>query len=96
MPGNFGGIADGSSTSAWGNSTLNSYSGAIGWTRILSPAIVNDLRLGFTRNTAVDVQLPFNSPPPSTYIPGIPDNPSTGGGLPAIIYANHVFLGSPD
>ena len=23
-------------------------------------------------------------------------NPSTGGGLPAIIYANHVFLGSPD
>jgi hypothetical protein len=96
VPGDFAGVADGSSTSAWGNSTLKSYSAAIGWTHVFTPTLVNDLRLGFTRNTALDVQLPFNSPPPSTYVPGIPDNPSSGGGLPAIIYSNHVFLGSPD
>ena len=96
VPGDFPGIADGSNTSAWGNSTLNSYSAAIGWTHVFSPTLANDLRLGFTRNTSLDVQLPFNSPPPSTYVPGIPDIPSSGGGLPAIVYSNHVFLGSPD
>jgi len=96
VPGDFAGIADGSSTSAWGDSTLKSYSGAIGWTHVFTPTLVNDLRLGFTRNTALDVQLPFNSPPPSTYVPGIPVVPSSGGGLPAIQYVNHVFLGSPD
>lgn len=96
VPGNFGGLADGSSTSAWGDSTLNSYSAAIGWTRVITPSLVNDLRIGFVRNTSIDVQLSFNLAPPGDYVPGIPYNPATGGGLPAITYANYTFLGSPD
>lgn len=96
VPGNFGGLADGTSTSAWGDSTLNSYAGAIGWTHIFGASLVNDLRLGFVRNTSVDVQLSFNLAPPGNYVPGIPSNPATGGGLPAITFANYTFLGSPD
>jgi outer membrane receptor protein involved in Fe transport len=96
VPGDFPGLADGSDTSAWGDSTLNSYSGVIGYTHIFSPSVINDLRLGFVRNTAVDVQLPFNLAPAGDYVPGIPFNPATGGGLPAITFANYTFLGSPD
>jgi outer membrane receptor protein involved in Fe transport len=96
VPGDFGGLADGTNTSAWGDSTLNSYAAAIGWTHILTPSLVNDLRLGFVRNAAVDVQLSFNLAPTSNYVPGVPFNPATGGGLPAITFSNYTFLGSPD
>ena len=96
VPGNFNGLADGTSTSAWGDSTLDSYAAAIGWTRIITPSLVNDLRLGFVRNTAGDVQLSFGLAPAGQYVPGIPFNPATGGGLPAITFSNYTFLGSPD
>ncbi len=96
VPGNYAGLADGTDTSAWGNSTLKSYNAAIGWTRVFTPSLVDELRLGFSRNTAIDVQLPFNLAPAGQYVPGIPDIPSTGGGLPAITFANYTFLGSPD
>ncbi len=96
VPGYFGGLADGSPTSSWGSSTLTSENAAIGWTRVVNPAIVNDLRLGFSRNTAVDYQQSYNLAPASDYVPGIPNNPATGGGLPAITFANFTFLGSPD
>ncbi len=96
VPGNYAGLADGTSTSAWGDSTLKSYNGAIGWTRALTSTLVNDLRLGFSRNTAIDYQLSYNLAPANQYVPGIPVVPSTGGGLPAITFANFTFLGSPD
>ena len=96
VPGNYPGLADGSSTSAWGNSTLNSYNAVLGWTRVFSPTLVDDVRVGFSRNTAIDYQLPFNSAPTNQYVPGVPYVPSTGGGLPAITFANLTFLGSPD
>jgi outer membrane receptor protein involved in Fe transport len=96
VPGDFAGLADGSNTSAWGNFTLNSYNAAIGWTRTINPSIVNDLRIGFSRNVALGFQIPFNLAPASDYVPGIPFVPSTGGGLPAITLANYTFLGSPD
>ncbi len=96
VPGTFGGLADGSSTSAWGDSTLKSYNGAIGWTHVFTPTLVDDLRIGFSRNTAVDFQLSYNLAPTNQYVPGVPNVPSTGGGLPAITFANLTFLGSPD
>ncbi len=96
VPGNFGGLADGTSTSAWGDSTLDSYNAAVGWTLILTPNLVNDARIGFSRNTAIDYQLSYQLAPASDYVPGIPTVPSTGGGLPAITFANYTFLGSPD
>ncbi|MBV8845990.1 MAG: TonB-dependent receptor [Bryobacterales bacterium] len=96
VPGTFGGLADGSSTSAWGQSTLNSYASAVGWTHVFSASLLNDLRIGFVRNTALTTQLSFNLAPAGNYVPGVPFNPATGGGLPAITYANYTFLGSPD
>lgn len=96
VPGNYAGLADGTSTSAWGNSTLKSYNAAIGWTRVFTSSFLNELRLGFSRNTATDFQIPYDLAPAGQYVPGIPTVPSTGGGLPAITFANTTFLGSPD
>ena len=96
VPGTFGGLADGSSASAWGDSTLKSYNAVLGWTHVFTPTLVDDLRIGFSRNTAIDYQLSYNLAPTNEYVPGVPYVPSSGGGLPAITFANLTFLGSPD
>ena len=96
VPGNYAGLADGTSTSAWGNSTLKSYNAAIGWTRVFTSSFLNELRLGFSRNTATDFQIPYDLAPAGQYVPESPTVPSTGGGLPSITFANTTFLGSPD
>lgn len=96
IPGYFGGIADGTSTSAWGNSTLNSYSAVTGWTHIFGPQLVNDFRLGFVRNFAYDQQQPFGLNKASQYVPGVPDNPAVAGGVSQTSFDNYTFIGSPD
>jgi hypothetical protein len=95
--GDFGGIADGSSTSSWGNSTLKSWSIALGWTRILSPALTNDFRFGFVRNFSQDKQQPFGLNSPDAYIPGVPNNPATAGGIGITEYVSdsNATIGSP-
>lgn len=95
--GDFGGIADGSSTSSWGNSTLKSWSIALGWTRTLSPALTNDFRFGFVRNFSQDRQQPFGLNSPDEYIPGVPNNPATAGGIGITEYVsdNNATIGSP-
>ena len=95
VPGDFGGIADGSSTSSWGNSTLKSWAFALGWTRIFGPTLTNDFRFGFVRNYSYDRQQPFGLNSPSDYIPGVPDNPATAGGIGITEYVNHTIIGSP-
>lgn len=97
VPGNFGGIADGSSTSSWGNSTLKSWAVAMGWTWILSPTLTNDFRFGFVRNFSYDQQQPFGLNKPSDYIPGVPYNPATAGGVGITEYVsdNQTIIGSP-
>src|SRR6202789_2848914 len=79
--GDFGGIADGSSTSSWGNSTLKSWAFVLGWTRILSPTMTNNLRFGFVVTFSHEQQQPFGLNSPSEFIPGVPDNPATAGGI---------------
>jgi len=96
IPGYYGGIADGSPTSAWGNSTLKAEGIALGWTHIFNPTLVNELRLGFVHNNAYDQQQPFGLNHASEYVPGIPQNSATEGGLPMINFANYTFIGSPD
>lgn len=96
IPGYFGGIADGTSTSAWGNSSLKNYSAVIGWTHIFGPQIVNDLRLGFVRNFAYDQQQPFGLNQANQYVPGVPANPAVAGGVSLTQYTNYSFIGSPD
>ena len=58
IPGYFGGLADGTSTSAWGNQMLKAHSFVLGWTHLFSPTVVNDFRFGFLRNFSFAQQQP--------------------------------------
>ncbi len=97
IPGYLGGLADGTSTSAWGNQTLRSYSDVFGWTHILSQSMVNEFRFGWVRDYSYAQQQPFAlSQLAGSFVPGIPDNPALGGGVPLTQFSNYAFEGSPD
>jgi outer membrane receptor protein involved in Fe transport len=97
IPGYFGGLADGTSTSAWGNQILKGASVVLGWTHIVKPTMVNDFRFGWVRDYSYAQQQSFSLPQlAGSFIPGIPDNPATGGGVPLTQFSNKTFLGSPD
>ena len=97
IPGYLGGLADGTSTSAWGNQTLKGASVVLGWTRVINPRLVNDFRFGWVRDYSHAVQQPFNlSQTAGDFVPGIPDNPAIGGGVPLTSFTNGAFEGSPD
>ncbi len=97
IPGYFGGLADGSSTSAWGNQALKGASAVLGWTRVINPRMVNDFRFGWVRDYSRAVQQPFNLPQTAAdFLPGIPPNPAIGGGVPLTSFTNGAFEGSPD
>ncbi len=95
IPGFLGGIADGTSTSAWGRQKLKSHSLVLGWTHILSPSMVNEFRLGFVRNISFAEQDPFGLNAADQFVPGIPNNPAIAGGVPLTQFSNFGFLGSP-
>ena len=97
IPGYFGGLADGTSTSAWGNQTLKGASVVLGWTRVLSPRMVNDFRFGWVRDFSYAQQQPFGlTQTAGSFVPGIADNSAIGGGVPLTSFSNKTFLGSPD
>ncbi|HLJ89000.1 MAG TPA: carboxypeptidase regulatory-like domain-containing protein [Candidatus Angelobacter sp.] len=96
IPGNYGGIADGTSTSAFGRQNLAGNSLALGWTHIFSPTLLNDFHLGFVRNYSYAQQDPFGQNAANAIVPGIPNNPAIAGGVPLTTFANFTFLGSPD
>ncbi|AEU37724.1 TonB-dependent receptor [Granulicella mallensis] len=97
VPGYLGGLADGSTNSAWGHLFLESNSFVIGWTHVFRPSVLNDLRFGFIRDHVLSEQLPFSLPQTAgDYIPGIPDVAAAGGGLPLIKFSSsYAFIGSP-
>jgi len=96
IPGFLGGIADGTSTSAWGRQTLKSHSLVLGWTHILSSSMVNEFRSGFVRNYSFAEQDPFGQNAANQFVAGIPNNPAVAGGVPLTQFSNFGFLGSPD
>ncbi|WP_051978552.1 hypothetical protein [Edaphobacter aggregans] len=96
IPGNYGGIADGTSTSAFGRQKIYSHSAVLGWTHILSPNILNEFHLGFIRNRSIAQQDPFGLNAADEFVPGIPNNPAVAGGVPLTQFANFTFIGSPD
>jgi len=97
IPGYLGGLADGTSTSAWGNQILKSYGDVLGWTHILSQSMVNEFRFGWVRDYSYAQQQPFTlSQTAGSFVPGIPNNPALGGGIPLTQFSNYAFEGSPD
>jgi len=97
IPGYLGGLADGTSTSAWGDQTLLAHSAVLGWTHILNQSMVNEFRFGWTRNFSYAAQQPFGlTQYAGDFVPGIPKDPAIGGGVPLTTFSNFAFEGSPD
>ncbi len=59
MPGYLGGIADGTSTSAWGRQNLTAQSVVTGWSYLFKASLVSDFHFGFIRNFSYAQQDPF-------------------------------------
>ncbi|MEW6128064.1 MAG: TonB-dependent receptor [Acidobacteriota bacterium] len=86
VPGTFGGIVDGTSTSAFGRLFMKAHSAAVGWTHIFSPRLVNEFRLGWGRNESHGNQDPFGQNTLADFgIKGVSDSPTFSGGLPGIV-----------
>lgn len=96
VPGFFGGIADSTDTSAWGQNYIKSHSITIGFNSVLTPTIINQFRFGYSRSNAEGLQEPFGQGSSSDYIPGVPNNAEVQGGLPAILVQGFNRLGSAD
>jgi len=96
IPGFYGGIADGTSTSAWGRQVLKGQSAVVGWTHAFSPTLVNELRIGFTRSNSFAAQDPVGQNQVDEFVPGVPENPAVAGGISQITLTNFTFIGSPD
>ncbi len=96
VPGWFGGLLDGSSTSAWGRNDLNSQSAVFGWTRIFGPAVVNEFRLAWAQGRSDGYQDPKGEDGMSTIgFTGVPDENRTGGIL-GVDIQGFIRMGSPN
>jgi hypothetical protein len=101
LPGWFGGVVDGTSSSALGDQGMKSHGLVAGWTRILSPALVNEFRFSYIKADSDLVQLPFGqAPPPAAVVPGIADDPLYSGGVTGMniigYFGGGAKIGSPN
>ncbi len=104
IPGAFGGVLDGTGTSAFGNQTIKTHALVGGWTRVLSPSMVNEFRFSWSHAKSDAVQQAFGlTPPAAATIPGSITNPIVAGGFPGISIDGGYFggsglgrIGSPD
>src|SRR6476620_5175548 len=103
IPGAFGGVVDGTGTSAFGNQTIKTNATVGGWTRVLSSAMVNEFRISWSQSTSDAVQQSFGlTPPAAATIPGSVTNPLVAGGFPGIAIDTYFGgsglgrIGSPD
>ena len=94
VPGFFGGVVDGTSTSAWGRNFLKSHSTVLGWTKVLSSTLVNEARVSWARGISDGQQDPFGNV--GLEFPGVPNNPTVAGGIIGVDIAGHIRLGSPN
>ena len=83
VPGIFGGIIDGTGSSANGRLFMKGQSAAIGWTRTINSRMVNEFRFGWGRNNSVATQDPFGlNTLAERGFRGVQDSPLYSGGLP--------------
>ncbi len=96
VPGWFGGLLDGSSTSAWGRNDLKSQSAVFGWTKILGPAVVNEFRLAWSQGRSDGYQDPRGEDGMSTIgFTGVPEENRTGG-IIGVDIQGFIRMGSPN
>jgi hypothetical protein len=85
VPGIFGGIADGTGSSANGRLFMQGQSAAIGWTRTINPRLLNEFRMGWGRNNSHATQDPFGLNTLAGFgFLGVQDSPTYSGGLPGL------------
>ncbi len=85
VPGAFGGIVDGTGTSAFGRQNLKAHDASLGWDWVISPRMLNEFRLGWGRNDSFAAQDPFGQNTlASVGILGVQDSPIYSGGLPGL------------
>jgi outer membrane receptor protein involved in Fe transport len=94
VPGFFGGVLDGTSTSAWGRNFLKSHSTVGGWTKVVSPRVVNEFRVSWARGVSDGQQDPFGTV--GLQFPGVPNDPAVAGGVIGVDITGHIRLGSPN
>ena len=103
IPGAFGGVLDGTGTSAFGNQTIKTNAFVGGWTRVVSSSLLNEFRLSWSQATSDAVHQAFGvQPPAAAVIPGSVTNPLVAGGFPGITIDGYFGgsglgrIGSPD
>ncbi len=103
IPGAFGGVIDGTGTSAFGNQKIKTNAVVGGWTRVLSDRMVNEARFSWSRSVSDARQQSFGlTPPQGAQIPGMITDPLVAGGFPGISVTGFFGgsglgrLGSPD
>ena len=91
----FSGIADGGNYNT-GNRPLTTRGFVLGSTNVISPTLVNSLRVGFNRSHYI-ANIPTygqNQPPAALQFPGVPNNPSVNG-LTHFGFSGYQGLGEP-
>jgi hypothetical protein len=103
IPGAFGGVLDGTGTSAFGNQTIKTNALVGGWNRIFTSTMVNEFRFSWSQSTSDAVHQAFGvNPPVAATIPGSVTNPLVAGGFPGITIDGYFGgsglgrIGSPD
>ena len=103
IPGAFGGVIDGTGTSAFGNQTIKTNAFVGGWTHIFSSTLVSEFRFSWSRAVSDAVQQPYGqAPPPAATIPGTITDPIVAGGMAGITIDGYFGgaglgrIGSPD
>jgi hypothetical protein len=101
LPGWFGGIIDGTASSALGDQSMKSHGLVMGWTRILSPSLVNEFRFSFIAGDSDLTQVPFGQDPPAAAkVPGVPEDPLFSGGVTGMniigYFGGGAKIGSPN
>src|SRR5688572_28409925 len=97
VPGWFGGVLDGTSTSAWGRNFLDSHAVVGGWNKVLGSHLVNESRVSWASGTNDGQQDPFGqSGMDQIGFRGVPDDPRVAGGIVGIDIDGHIRLGSPN
>jgi outer membrane receptor protein involved in Fe transport len=97
VPGFFGGIIDGTSTSAWGRNDLESHGAVFGWTKVLGATLMNEARFSYARAKSDGTQDPFGEDGNAQIgFRGVPNDPRVVGGIVGIDLSGHLRMGSPN